>query len=147
MRNDEEEGGGIVLFDGVCNLCNRSVSFIIRHDARRRLRFASLQSEFGRRVVAEHGGEQGDLDSILLLQGGKLYDLSTAALRIAAGLTAPWPALALFLVVPRPLRDLVYRVIARNRYRWFGRREACSVPTPETQSRFITGGPTDNAAV
>jgi predicted DCC family thiol-disulfide oxidoreductase YuxK len=125
-----------VLFDGTCNLCSRSVKFIIRHDPRGRFAFASLQSELGRAAVREHGRDPGDIDTVVLVQGGRLYDRSTAALRIAAGLRMPWPLLAVFLAVPRPLRDAVYCWIARNRYRWFGKSEECMVPTAELKGRF-----------
>jgi predicted DCC family thiol-disulfide oxidoreductase YuxK len=119
-----DEPVSIVLFDGVCNLCSRSVAFIIRHDPRGRFHFASLQSEPGRAIVQEHGRNPEDLDSILLLESERLYDRSSAALRIARRLSWPWPLASVLVLAPRPLRDLVYRWIARNRYRWFGKMDA-----------------------
>ncbi len=131
--------GGIVLFDGVCNLCDATVHFILDRDPGGRFRFASLQSEAGARVLAERGMEppRGDPESILLVQGERVWERSDAALRIARGLTAPWRFAWAFALLPRPLRDAVYRFIGRNRYRWFGRSDACRVPTPEIRARFL----------
>lgn len=127
----------IVLFDGVCNLCSHSVQFMIQRDPKARLRFTSLQSETGQRLQAEHGIDSASLDSMLLVEGGRLYRESDAALRMARHLKGAWPLLGAFRIVPRPLRDLVYRFIARNRYRWFGKTEACWLPTPELRARFL----------
>ncbi|MEZ4262814.1 MAG: thiol-disulfide oxidoreductase DCC family protein [Polyangiaceae bacterium] len=140
--------GPLVLFDGVCNLCNGSVNFMIDRDPGARLRFAALQSKGARAALEGALGkdaadralpsEGDDPGSVLLFQEGKLYDRSSAALRIARHLTWPWRVLFVLLVVPRPLRDLVYRFIAENRYRWFGKSEVCRVPTPELRARFLT---------
>ena len=127
----------LVLFDGVCNLCNGVVRFIIPRDPHGRFRFAALQSAAARRVIEEHGAPDPLPDAIVLVEDGRLYTRSTAALRIARRLTFPWPLAALFLAVPRPLRDRVYALVASRRYRWFGRRETCMVPTPELRARFI----------
>ncbi len=130
----------VVLFDGVCNLCNGAVQFMIDRDPKERLRFASLQSEAGRALLTKHGVElpEGEPDSIVLVAGGRAHDGSGAALRIAARLAFPWPLLAGLLVVPWFVRDIVYYLIARNRYRWFGKAEECRVPTPELKRRFLT---------
>ena len=130
----------VVLFDGVCNLCNGTVQFIVDRDPAGRFRFASLQSEAGARVLREHGREPpaGDPDSIVLVEGGTLYEHSSAALRIARRLGFPWSLGVVGLAVPRLARDAVYRFIARNRYRWFGREESCRVPTPALRARFLT---------
>ena len=133
----EGEAGAIVLFDGQCNLCNGSVQFIIRRDPHRRYRFASLQSDAGSEIAQRYGRDPEGRDTLLLLQDGRLYDRSTAALRIARSLTGMWPLLFAFIVVPAPLRDMVYRWIAKNRYRWFGKTETCAIPTPETRGRFL----------
>lgn len=129
----------VVLFDGVCNLCNASVDFVIERDPQARFRFASLQSEAARRLLGPLGYDlgTGDPDSIVLVEDGRVYDRSSAALRIARRLGGFWRLLYVFMAVPRPLRDLVYRWIARNRYRWFGRTEACRMPTPELKRRFL----------
>jgi predicted DCC family thiol-disulfide oxidoreductase YuxK len=132
----------IVLFDGVCNLCDSTVQFLLDRDPDGRFVFASLQSDEGKRVLASAGhaitAEGSDPDSIVLVEGGKAYDKSTAALRIARRLGFPWVMLAVFLVFPAFLRDVVYNFIARNRYRWFGRHDVCRVPTPETRARFLS---------
>ena len=126
----------LVLFDGDCNLCNHSVQFILKRDRNARFQFASLQSQVGRAAIAALG--VGDLpDSIMLIAGDHLQVKSTAALTIARGLRWPWPLLSVFWLVPRPLRNLVYDWVARNRIRWFGKREECWVPTPELRARFL----------
>ena len=127
----------IVLFDGVCNLCNGSVQFIIRHDRQGRFRFASLQSPVGQDLQTRFGMDPGRLDSVLLVEGDRWYKESDAALRIACGMSGAWKALAVLRVIPRPIRDAVYRLIARNRYRWFGKQETCWLPTPELRGRFL----------
>ncbi|PSQ96398.1 MAG: thiol-disulfide oxidoreductase DCC [Bacteroidetes bacterium SW_9_63_38] len=126
----------IILFDGVCNLCNGTVNFIIDHDPDGVFCFAPLQSD----AAEEHLADttlNGHLSTIVLVENGEAYIRSTAALRIARRLTAPWPLLYFFIVVPRPLRDTVYRWIARNRYDWFGRRDECRRPTPNLKTRFL----------
>lgn len=125
----------IVLFDGVCNLCNAAVNFIIDHDPEAVFRFAPLQSETGRRWTQRCGLE--DEDTVILVEGGRCYARSTAALRIARRLSGAWPLLAVFLAVPVPIRDAVYRFISRHRFEWFGKRDACRLPTPELRSRFL----------
>jgi predicted DCC family thiol-disulfide oxidoreductase YuxK len=127
----------VVLFDGVCNLCNNSVQFLIQRDPKAHLRFTSLQSETGQRLQTEHGIDSQSLDSMLLVEGGRLYRESDATLRMARHLKGAWPLLGAFRIIPRPLRNLVYRWIARNRYRWFGKTEACWLPTPELRARFL----------
>ncbi len=126
----------LVLFDGVCNLCNGAVNFIIDHDPEGHFRFAPLQSEAAQARLADTDRD-GDLSTIVLVEDGAAYVRSTAALRIARRLTAPWPLLYLFIVVPRPLRDAVYKWIAHNRYDWFGKRDECRLPTPELKARFL----------
>ena len=127
----------IVLFDGVCNLCSGSVQFLLKRDPEARFRFASLQSEVGQTIQVEHGLDPGALSSVLLLENGRLYQESEAALRIARHLPGAWKLLTAFKIVPRPLRDGLYRFIARNRYRWFGKAETCWLPTPELRGRFL----------
>lgn len=129
----------VLLFDGVCNLCNGAVAFVIRRDPRARFRFAPLQSAAADALLASLGVARGGLpDSFVLVEDGRVHVRSTAALRVARRLRCPWPLLAVVLLVPRFLRDPVYDLIARNRYRWFGRREACMVPTAELRARFLT---------
>jgi predicted DCC family thiol-disulfide oxidoreductase YuxK len=135
----QTEGKAIVLFDGVCNLCNSTVQIIIDHDPSGYFRFTSLQSEKAKELLAGFGMKppEGDPDSILLIQDGKVYSHSGAALRIARRMTGAYKLFWATIVVPWFIRDLVYRFIARNRYRWFGREEACRVPTPELRARFL----------
>lgn len=125
----------ILFFDGVCNLCNGFVTFIIRHDRRGLFRFAPLQSTHGeaaRQAIGPTGG-----DTLILFHKGRYHTRSGAALRIAALLGWPWRALAALFIFPPFIRDAVYRTVARNRYRWFGKRDACMLPTPELQGRFL----------
>jgi len=138
----EKAGAGehpVILFDGVCNLCNFWVNFIIDRDPQARFRFAALQSDAGRAVMTTHGlaVPSGDPESILFIDSGTLYSESTAALRIARHLHGLWKCAAILLVVPRPIRDAGYRFIARHRYRWFGRSDQCRVPTAELRRRFL----------
>lgn len=127
----------ILLFDGVCNLCNASVDFVIRHDGKQRFRFASLQSEFGQKVLKEHELDQSDIDSVVYLENGNVHLKSSAALRIFLRLGGLWPLMGVFIIVPPFLRNVVYDLIAKNRYRWFGRKETCRVPTQEERARFL----------
>ena len=128
-----------ILFDGVCNLCNSFVQFIIKHDPNGRFRFASLQSEVGRQLLAAHSITivSADPESVLLVANGKVYSHSTAVLRILRKLGGMWSLLYAGMLLPRFARDAAYRFVARNRYRWFGREEACMLPTPELAQRFL----------
>jgi predicted DCC family thiol-disulfide oxidoreductase YuxK len=130
----------VILYDGVCVLCSRVVRFVIRHDPAARLRFASVQSGPGRRLLARHGLPLEGWDSFVLVEGGAAHLRSDAFLRIVPRLSGPWPVLALGRLVPAALRDRVYDRIARDRYRLFGRRETCLVPTPEVRARFLEFG-------
>lgn len=129
----------VVLFDGVCNLCNASVNFVLDRDPEGRFHFAALQSEAARALLAAHGREppKAEPDSIVLIENGVVYERSTAGLRIARHLRGPVKLLYAFIVFPRVVRDVVYRFIARNRYRWFGKSDVCRVPTPELKARFL----------
>ncbi|HEX6890201.1 MAG TPA: thiol-disulfide oxidoreductase DCC family protein [Chryseolinea sp.] len=127
----------IVLFDGVCNLCNGTVKFIIKRDRSSKFLFASLQSDFGQTQLLRLGLDPTQLHSIIVLENGKFYERSDAALKIASGLARPWPALGMFRVLPRSLRDWVYDLIAKNRYKVFGKQESCMIPTPEMKTKFV----------
>lgn len=159
--DDPAPGGPVLLFDGVCNLCNGAVRFVVRHDPEGRFRFAPLQSTVGRRLLADcdlpagdggdgsgsrggDGGGDGDgsegadaLETMVLVEDGRCYAKSDAALRVARRLGLPWAALWPLRVVPRRLRDAVYDFVAARRYRWFGRRDACPVPSPDVAERFL----------
>lgn len=126
----------IILFDGVCNLCNNSVQFIIKHDKDAYFKFASLQSDFGGQLkVAKQ--IPNDVDSIILVENGKVYMQSSAILRIARRLDGAWKLAAAALVIPRPIRDIIYRYVAKNRYRWFGKQDQCMLPSPDLKERFL----------
>ena len=130
----------VVLFDGVCNLCNSTVHFLIERDPAAYFRFAPLQSPSAATLLGHQApSPTAAPDSVILVEDGKVYQASTAALRIARKLPFPWKLLYGFIVVPRLLRDPVYYVIARNRYRWFGKQDACWLPTPELRRRFLEG--------
>lgn len=128
----------IIFFDGVCNLCNGAVRFIINHDKNNVYRFASLQSDFANNLLNEYGVKITEPpQSILLLRNGKIYSESTAALRIAQKLGGGWKLLSIFLIIPKFISDALYRFVARNRYKWFGKRDTCMIPTPELKERFL----------
>ncbi|MEH0155043.1 thiol-disulfide oxidoreductase DCC family protein [Limibacter armeniacum] len=128
----------IILFDGVCNLCNGAINFVIDHDKNARFKFAALQSEEGQQFLEKHDLDKNDFDSFVLVEGDKVSQRSTAALKVAKGLGGFWSILYAFIIVPRPIRDFVYKVIAKNRYKWFGKRDACRLPTPELKERFVS---------
>jgi len=126
----------IVLYDGECNLCHHAVQFIIPRDPSAKFRFASLESNIGRQLLQEHGLSEV-CDTVVVIDRGRAFLRSSAALRIARYLRAPWPVFGLFAVIPPKLRDWIYHHIARNRYRWFGYRTHCMLPSPEIRERFI----------
>lgn len=126
----------IVLFDGVCNFCNSAVNFIIRHDRANRFKFTPLQSDTGRELRAKYNiGE--NVDSVVLIEEGRAYAQSTAGLRIARGLGGVWSLAYVFIVVPTVIRDFFYKTFAKNRYRLFGKKEVCMMPTADVRERFV----------
>jgi len=127
----------VVLFDGICNVCNSTVNFIIDRDRQGRFKFASLQSEAGRRLCREHGIPL-ELDSIALVENGKAYVESDAVLRIAKELDGLWPAVFSLVLLPKSLRSRAYRYFASHRYEWFGKAEVCRVPTADVLGRFLS---------
>ena len=128
-----------MLFDGVCNLCNGAVRFIAANDPERHFAFASLQSPSAQELLGERIADAQEPDSVILVSGGRRYDRSDAALHIALGLRAPWPLAFAAILIPRGVRDAVYRWTARNRYRWFGRTDICALPAPGLRERFLPG--------
>ena len=128
----------IVLFDGVCNFCNGSVNFMIEHDRAGYFKFAPLQSAIGEDLVAKHGIDTAETDSVILIEDNNAYTHSTAALKIARHLDGIWSWAHAFIVIPRVLRDPFYKAFAKHRYRLFGKRDACMMPTPEIKARFLT---------
>jgi predicted DCC family thiol-disulfide oxidoreductase YuxK len=127
----------VVLFDGVCNFCNGAINFLMDRDKSNQLRFAPLQSDAGQALLKKHNLPTSDFDSFVFITGGQVYRKSTAAVHIAKKLQGAWKALYGFVIVPRFIRDMVYSTIARNRYKWFGKQEACRIPTPEEKARFL----------
>lgn len=127
----------LILFDGVCNLCNASVQFVITHDPEQLFTFASLQSETGQALLKEAGLPVADFNSFILAEDGKLYTRSTAALRVARYLSGLWKLLYVFILVPKVIRNWVYDFIAARRYQWFGKQESCWLPTPDLKQRFL----------
>ena len=134
----------VLLFDGQCTLCDRSVQFILDREADSRLAFASLQSTVGRRLLDRAQGEVPD--SLVLVDDEGVHTRSEAALRVAGYLHRPWKWLRLARWVPMPVRDRAYDVVARNRYRWFGTRDECRIPTPDLRARFLDADETDPTA-
>jgi predicted DCC family thiol-disulfide oxidoreductase YuxK len=127
----------IILFDGVCNFCNASINFVMDHDPKYQFKFAALQSDFAKEKLAKAGLSTNDFDSVVLIEGDKVYTRSTAALRIARLLSGAWPLMYGFVIVPPFIRNAIYDLVARNRYRWFGKSENCRLPSPEERARFI----------
>ncbi len=127
----------IILFDGVCNLCNGSVVFIIKRDTKDVFRFAAIQSDEGQKLIKKYQIDTSKVDSILMLDGEKYYAKSTAALKIARHLKGGYSLLYGFIILPAFIRNWVYDIIARNRYHWFGKKESCMIPTPELKAKFL----------
>lgn len=137
MATDISETSPVVLFDGVCNLCNSVVQLVIRHDKKKQFRFASLQSDFGQKILQQFHLPMIEFNSFIYLENGKLYTKSTAALRVAKKMDRPWKLLYSFTIVPPFIRNGVYNWVARNRYKWYGKQETCWLPSPDLQARFI----------
>jgi predicted DCC family thiol-disulfide oxidoreductase YuxK len=127
----------IVLFDGVCNLCNAAILFIIKRDKNNRFKFAPLESDAGKELLSMHQIDSSKIDSIVLISGDTAFAKAGAALRISKHLTGLWPLLYSLVIIPRCISDGVYDFIARNRYKWFGKKESCMIPTPELKSKFL----------
>ena len=135
MNNTKNKS--IILFDGVCNLCNASVNFIIKHDKKAHFKFASLQSDAAKEILLQYNSKKINLDSIILIENNAVYEKSTAALKISKNLTGGFKLLYALIIIPKFIRDWVYYFIAENRYKWFGKKESCMIPSPEIKSRFL----------
>lgn len=127
----------VILFDGVCNFCNGAVNFTIKRDKNKIIKFAPLQSEIGKAFIKQYGLPENDMRSFLLIENGKLYSKSTAALKVCRYLKGLWPLCYGFIIVPAFIRNAVYDLIAKNRYKWFGQKKECMVPTPDVKARFL----------
>ena len=128
----------IVLFDGVCNFCNSTVNFLLKQDKHVVLKFAALQSDAGQLLLRQYKLPPDNFDSFILIENGKAYKSSTAGLRLYNKLPWYWKWTQIFWIVPRPIRDAVYNLIARNRYRWFGKKDSCMIPSASIRSRFLS---------
>ncbi len=127
----------VILFDGVCNLCNGFVQFVINRDPSGIYRFAPLQSETGKKLISRFDLSYDKFDSIILIENNNYYLKSTAALKIVRSLGALWPLLYAFILIPRSIRDYFYDIVARNRYKWYGKRVECMIPGADIKSRFL----------
>lgn len=129
--------GGIVIFDGVCLLCQSSVQFILLRDKKEHIHFASFQSTKGRQLLEEHQVNPDQVNTIVYIENKQVYIKSTAVLKIIKQLQGLWPLMYVFILIPRPIRDAIYAWIAKNRYRWFGKRKTCFLPGPKWKHRFL----------
>ncbi len=127
----------IILFDGVCNFCNSAVNFVIKRDKNNLIQFSPLQTQIAHELLAKHKLPTEDLKSFIFIEDGKSYTQSTAALKVCRYLTGLWPLLYSFIIIPHFIRDGIYKWIAKNRYKWFGQKNECMIPTPELQAKFL----------
>ena len=127
----------VILFDGICNLCNASVQFVIKHDKQGIFRFSALQGHYAKEILPGFEKDLKIIDSIILVENNQHYTKSSAALRIARRLSGLLPLLFAFIVIPKFIRDWFYDIIAKNRYQWWGKQESCWIPTPALKSKFI----------
>jgi predicted DCC family thiol-disulfide oxidoreductase YuxK len=126
-----------ILFDGVCNLCNSSIQFIIKRDKKKLFRFASLQGKFGQEVLRKNNFSTESLNTLILIEDEKIFTRSTGVLRMMKHLGGGWSLLYGFIIVPKFIRDAVYNWVSKNRYRWFGKKDECWLPTPDLKARFL----------
>lgn len=129
----------IVMFDGVCNLCNDAVDFIMLRDKNDKFKFGALQEDTSKEILKEYKVKEGYLDSIILIKGDNIFYKSRAALEIAKNLSGLWPMTFAFIIIPSFIRDPIYDWIAKNRYKWFGKRETCRFPSEEERAKFLEG--------
>lgn len=127
----------VIIFDGVCHLCNASVDFVMKRDQKRVFRYTANQMEAGRKILRDNGIDPDQIETVYLYENGKLYDKSSAALRIARKLGFPYNLAFGFIIVPAFIRNVVYDFIAKNRYTWFGKKETCRLPTAEERALFL----------
>jgi predicted DCC family thiol-disulfide oxidoreductase YuxK len=128
----------IILFDGVCNFCNSAVNFTLKRNKKANICFAPLQSEAGQKLLQQYNLPANEMRSFIIIENGIIYKQSTAALKVCRHLRGLWPLCYGFIIIPKFIRDGIYNWIARNRYKWFGMRQSCMIPTPEVKARFIS---------
>lgn len=131
------EGKSVILFDGVCNLCNTSINFIIRNDKKKHFLFASLQSDAAKEILLQHNSKNIFMNSVILIENGIVYEKSTAILKIAIHLPNMYKILSIFSIIPTFIRDTIYMFISKNRYNWFGKMDSCILPSKELEDRFL----------
>ncbi|MFB8372688.1 thiol-disulfide oxidoreductase DCC family protein [Paenibacillus taichungensis] len=136
-QTDQHQGHPIVLVDGVCHFCQGLTKWIIKRDPEGKFHFASLQSDVAKKLLEKGNLSTDSMDTFVLIEDGNYYTRSTAALRLAKGLKFPYPLLYVFIIVPKFIRNAIYNMVARNRYRWFGKDEVCMLPTPDIKDRFL----------
>ncbi len=137
MANLKDQHFPIVLFDGVCNLCNGVIKFAIKRDKKELLHFASLQSSPAKELMRQFELDENQLKTFVYIEDNKAYTRSTAGLKLVRNFGGLWPLLYGFIIIPKPIRDIVYNFISNNRYRWFGKEESCMIPSPEIKARFL----------
>lgn len=128
----------VILFDGVCNFCDGAVNFVLKHDKKKTFRFAPLQSEAGQKLLQQHNLSTKDFDSFVLIDNGKVYKKSSASLQVMKKLPWYWKEVQIFWIVPAFIRNAIYDFVAKHRYKWFGKKDQCMIPTPEIRSRFLS---------
>ena len=136
--SDSTSNFSIILFDGVCNFCNSSVNKIILQDKKNRFKFAPLQSEIGKKLLEKHSIDSSKIDSIILIEKDAAFTKSTAILKISKHMSGIYPLAYGFIIIPAVIRNLVYDFIARNRYKWWGKKDSCMIPTQEVKSKFLS---------
>lgn len=127
----------LILFDGVCNFCNYWVRFALKRDQKQMLSFGTLQGNTAQSVLPLHGINEKEIASVVFIENGKLWQNSSAVLRICRHLSGAWKLFYVLMIIPAPIRDFIYKMIAKNRYRWFGKRESCMVPDTSMKDRFV----------
>jgi predicted DCC family thiol-disulfide oxidoreductase YuxK len=137
MKHVDNTLNKVLYFDGVCNLCNGAIQFTLKRNKKQDIYFASLQSEIGQVMMKKYGIDNNNLSSLIFVENGIPYTESTGALKVTKYLNGLWPLMVAFLIVPKFIRDSVYKFIAKNRYKWFGKQEVCWLPTPELKNRFL----------
>tara|TARA_R110002051_G_C8408221_1_gene449710 strand:+ start:99 stop:542 length:444 start_codon:yes stop_codon:yes gene_type:complete len=137
----------IIFFDGICNLCNASIDFVMQRDNKAHFLVGALQEDFSKEILSKYEVKEDYLDSLVLLEDGEIYYKSTAALKIAKHLSGLWPALYLLIVLPKFLRDPIYNWIGSNRYRWFGKKSTCRLPTPAEKAKFLSRETIDQTGI
>ncbi len=127
----------VILFDGVCNFCSFWVNFAIKRDRKKKLKFAPLQGEAANKLLPQHNINPASLSSVVFIDNGKAWTQSSAAIRICKHLDGGWKLFYGLIIIPKFIRDFIYNIVARNRYKWFGKKESCMIPTPELRERFL----------